>query len=165
MVITFLGGRWSDGWVSFYRSTKRSFKMRYCHRTRDGRADERTNKKWATGPWVGTEVRPNTLLNFTGNCVSSYFLSAAIRHFVNCDILNFDPFLPNGQIKIHEILYVGHTRCPTHYVIAVLNGLTEFHQIWYARSTYRLLPLDSRRHHCVASFVERFTARLGGELL
>ena len=81
-----------------------------------GRAGGR-KQKWATGPRVtkvGTEVHPNTLLNFTGNGVSSYFRSAAIRHFVNFDILNFCPFLPNGLIKIHKIWCEGHTRSPTH---------------------------------------------------
>jgi hypothetical protein len=74
-------------------------------------------QKWATGPRVtkfGTEVHPNTPLNFTGNGVSSYFRSAAIRHFVHFYNLNFCPFLPNGLIKIHKIWCGCHTRCPTH---------------------------------------------------
>ena len=85
--------------------------MRYCHSARVGRAGGRVGgrkQKLATAPRVtkfGTEVRPNTLLNSTGNGVSSYFRSAAIRHFVNFDILNFGPFLPNGLIKIHKIWY------------------------------------------------------------
>ena len=70
----------------------------------------------------GTEVRPNTLLNSTGNGVSSYFQSAAIRHFVNVDILNFGQFLPSGLIKIKSwfLCYVG----------ALVSGFAEFHQTW-----------------------------------
>jgi len=73
---------------------------RYCHSERVvvGRVGGRAETKIATGPRVikfGTEVRPTTLLISTGNGVSSYFRSAAIRHFENLDILNFGPFLPN----------------------------------------------------------------------
>jgi len=62
-------------------------------------------RKWTTGPRItkfGTEVRHSTLVNYTGIGASSCFRSVAIRHFYF--------FL--------------------HKVIVLLNGLTEFLQIW-----------------------------------
>ena len=107
--------------LNHYRSTKRSFKNGIVIANGSGgwaggRAGGR-KQKWFTGPRVtkfGTEVRPNTLLNSTGNSASSYFRSAAIRHFEKLDILNFGPYLPSGSIKMHKIWYVGQARYPTH---------------------------------------------------
>jgi hypothetical protein len=77
--------------------------MRYCHRARDGRVETKISHRPYRVTKFGTDVHPNTLSKFTGNGVSSYFRSAAIRHFVNADILDFGQFFSNGLIKIHQI--------------------------------------------------------------
>ena len=84
--------------------------------------------KWTTGhrSQIWYRCHRNTFINFSEHGASSYFRSATIHHV---DFL--------------------------HYVIAVLNGLTEFHQIQYALSSNYIMS---------DTFRQRFTHHLGKTL-